>query len=248
MTDTPESEVGSFATTRWSVVLAAGGESDGERAREALEALCRTYWYPLYAFLRRRGIDYNEACELTQAFFTRLLEKNFLQTVRRERGRFRSFLLVSLKHFLANEWDRARAQKRGGGRAVVSLDIEDAERRYGLEPSHEMTAETLFERRWALTMLDETLACLRAEAESAGKARLFDRCRDFLTGAGDDSYREAAATLEMTEGAVKVAIHRMRRRVRDLLRERIAETVADPADIDGEIRHLISVLSGTGGE
>jgi RNA polymerase sigma factor (sigma-70 family) len=245
--DAIPSEGGSFATTRWSVVLAAGGDTAG-KADEALAILCRTYWYPLYAYLRHRGIDYHEAHDLTQAFFARLLEKNFLQTVQKDRGRFRSFLLVSLKHFLANEWDRQRAQKRGGGRAVISLDLEDAEHRYGLEPSHDMTPDMIFDRRWALILIDQALQRLRSELAAAGKTRLFERCKDFLTGAGDGSYQEAAAGLEMTEGAVKVMVHRMRRRFRDLLREQIAETVGDPAEIDEEIRHLISVLGGTSGK
>ncbi len=234
-----------FATTHWSVVLAAGeGEDDGQQ--KALTTLCELYWYPLYAFVRRKGYDYHEAHELTQSFFERMLEKKYLKVANPERGRFRSFLLASLKHFLANEWDRRQALKRGGGRTIISLDIETAEGRYVLEPSHNMTPEMIFERRWALTLLETVLKHLEEDLEAAGKRKLFDCCSGMLVGGAHMSYREVAASLDMTEGAVKVAVHRLRRRFRELLHTEIADTVRNPDDVEEELRHLISVLGSSG--
>lgn len=220
-----------FAATRWTVVLTAGkGQS------RALEELCRTYWYPLYAYVRRRGYEPHDAEDLTQEFFARLLAKNYLADVRREKGKFRSFLLAALKHFLANEWDKARAQKRGGGQTFVSLD---AETRYLREPTDELSAEKLLDRQWALALLDHVLARLEAETD----AKKFAAFKPFLTaGKGAISYVEVAGQLGATEGAVKVGVHRLRQRYRRLLREEIAHTVARPAEIEEEMRCLFAAL------
>lgn len=233
MTTTPAS-VGSFAATRWTVVLTAG-QSPSPQAGRALEELCRTYWYPLYAYVRRRGYDSHEAEDLTQDFFARLLAKNYLADVSREKGKFRSFLLASLKHFLANEWDRAQAKKRGGGHTIISLD---AETRYRQEPMDELSADKLLDRQWAIALLDQVLVRLASE-QVAG----FEHLKVYLT-AGTEAvpYTEVAVKLGTTEGAVKVAVHRLRRRYRKLLREEIAHTVASPAEIDDEIRHLFAVF------
>jgi len=232
-----------FATTRWSVVLAAG---DGETAgsREALARLCEIYWYPLYAFARRWGHTADEAQDLTQEFFARLLEKHYLGDVKPERGRFRSFLLASLKHFLLNERDRVLARKRGGGQVPIPLEFETAEGRYRLEPRDPSTPETIFERRWALTLLDRVLSRLRCEYEESGRGPLFKALQGLLTGQVETPrYADLGALLGMTEGAVKVAAHRLRRRFGELLRQEIADTVADPAEVDDEIRYLFKVLS-----
>jgi RNA polymerase sigma-70 factor (ECF subfamily) len=231
-----------FAPTQWSVVLAAGRGSRGG-VRSALAALCQTYWHPLYYYIRRRGYRAEEAQDLTQEFFARLLEKDYLQAADPQRGRFRSFLAASVNHFLANEWDHARARKRGGGRKPIPLDGDDAEARYSLEPAHTLTAERLFERQWALTLLDVVLAELRQQAGREGKQVVFERLREFLGGPGPGaSYGQAAADLGMTEAAVKTAVYRLRRRYRRLLRDRIAQTVASADDIDDEIRHLFAAL------
>jgi RNA polymerase sigma-70 factor (ECF subfamily) len=231
-----------FATTRWSVVLAAG-ETASPGSREALAKLCETYWYPLYAFARRWGHTADEAQDLTQEFFARLLEKHYLGDVRPERGRFRSFLLASLKHFLLNERDRVLAQKRGGGHALISLEIDTAEGRYRLEPPDKSTPETIYERRWALTLLDRVLARLRDEYAGSGRERVFESLSGFLTGQSwTPKYADIGAALDMTEGAVKVAVHRLRRRFGELLRDEIADTVAEPDDIEDEIRYLFKVL------
>ena len=223
--------------------MLAAGRGPASRSREALATLCESYWYPVYAFVRRLGHSAADAEDLTQAFFARLLEKDFVGAADPERGRFRSFLLASVKHFLANERDRETALKRGGGAAVVSLD--DAERRYRREPSHGLTPERAFERRWALTLLERTLAALREEQERAGHAERFTRLKCFLTGEGGaPSHAEVAAELGMTEGAVKVAVHRLRRRYRELLRAEIAETIADPSAVDDELRELFVALGG----
>jgi RNA polymerase sigma-70 factor (ECF subfamily) len=227
-------------------VLAAGRGASPD-ADAALAALCQTYWYPLYAYVRRQGHQPDDAQDLTQAFFARLLEKHYLQTADPERGRFRSFLLTAFQRFLSKERDRQRAQRRGGGRKLLPLDFEAGERRYGLEPAHEATAEKVYEQRWALTLLDRVLARLRDEFDRAGKQKDFDCLKVYLTGeAGTPSYQEAAAGLAMTEGAVKVAVHRLRRRYRDLVREEIAQTVADPQDVDEELRHLLVALRSPG--
>lgn len=232
----------SFATTHWTLVVAAR-DRDSPGARDALAALCQAYWYPLYAFIRRQGHDVDAAQDLTQAFFARLLEKDFLAVVDRDKGKFRTFLLAACKHFLANERDRERAQKRGGDRQTLSLDLRDAESRYGLEPAHSLTAEKLFARRWALALLDQILTQLRDEFSGKGKEGLFDRLRVYLTGErGVAPYSKAAAELGMTEGTFKVAVHRLRQRYRERLREEIARTLDDPARIDDEIQELFEAL------
>jgi RNA polymerase sigma factor (sigma-70 family) len=238
--------VGGFATTRWSMVLAAGkGESPDAHA--ALATLCKRYWYPLYAFVRRSGHQPADAQDLTQEFFARLLEKQYLRAADPERGRFRSFLLSAVKHFLSKERDRAKARKRGGGRKVFPLDFEAGESRYSLEPSHEVTAEKVYERRWALTLLDQVFARLREEFDRASKRNEFDHLKGYLTGeAATLSYRDVAAELGTTEGAVKVAVHRLRRRYRELVREEIAHTVAGPEDVDEELRRLFAAIRSPG--
>jgi RNA polymerase sigma-70 factor (ECF subfamily) len=217
---------------------------DSTRATQALERLCKVYWYPLYAFVRRQGCTADDAQDLTQEFFARLLAKHYLADVDRSKGRFRSFLLASLKHFLANEWDRARAQKRGGRVDFVSIDQQAAETRMGLEPSHSETPEKLFERQWALTLLDEVLARLQEECTADGKAETFHHLKVTLTTDRNTvSYTDLASRLSMTEGAVKVAVHRLRQRYREILRAEIAHTVASPDEVEVELRHLFSVLS-----
>lgn len=232
-----------FSTTHWSVVLAAGGR-DTARAREALERLCRIYWYPLYAYLRRRGHATEDAQDLIQGFFTRLLETRGLETVAPERGRFRSFLIAALNHFVSNRRDWDRAQKRGGGQRLLPIELETAEGRYQLEPPDPTTPEVLFERRWALTLLERILGGLRDEMTRAGKERLFDALKIYLTGEmPEQSYAEAGTALGLSEGAVKVAVHRLRRRYRDLLREEIAQTVSTADEVDDEIRYLWAALA-----
>jgi len=233
---------GLFTTTHWSVVLAAG-QADTPQAREALETLCRTYWYPLYAYVRREGHGAADAQDLAQEFLARLLAKNDLGQVAPQKGKFRSFLLAALRHFLSDQRDRARAAKRGGGAEVLSLDAQEAEERYRLEPVDRMDAEKIFERRWAMTLLERALTRLRDESLVAGKVEWFERLRDFVAGDSEASCREAAVQLGQTESAVKSAVHRLRQRYRDLVREEIAQTVADPAEIEAEIRYLITVLS-----
>jgi RNA polymerase sigma factor (sigma-70 family) len=233
-----------FTTTHWSVVLAAG-ETTSPAAQQALETLCRAYWYPLYAYTRREGYTPHDAQDLTQAFFARLLEKDYLASVQREKGKFRSFLLACLRHFLSDERDRARAQKRGGGQALVSFDEQVAENQYRLEPTDEKSAEKLFDRRWALTVLDQARARLRAEYVRAGKTGFYESLAVLEAGGPDTpSYAEVAAQLRATESAVKSALYRLRQRYRELVREGIAQTVADPAEIDEEIRYLIAVVGG----
>jgi RNA polymerase sigma factor (sigma-70 family) len=237
------SDAAGFAATRWTLVLAAARGNVTPRAAEAMAELCRVYWYPLYAYVRRRGHDNHEAEDLTQEFFLRLLAKNYLADADREKGKFRAFLLASLKHFLANEWDRSQAKKRGGGQTVLPISTVDAESRYRLEPWHDLTPERLFERQWALTVLDQVLSRLRTEFSSEGKQAVFDKLKTFLTGGRESGgYAQVAADLEMTEGAVKTAVHRLRRRYRRLLRDEIAQTVAGPEEVDGEIEYLLSCL------
>jgi RNA polymerase sigma-70 factor (ECF subfamily) len=233
-----------FATTHWSEVLAAGN-AEPTRRSQALELLCSAYWYPIYAFVRRQGHEPADAQDLTQEFFARLLAKKYLERVETDRGRFRSFLLTVLKHFLADEWDKVRAQKRGGGQRFVSLDESTAETRYGLEPQDQTTPERLYERRWALTILERALDRLRDEHIMAGKGPLFDQLRVFITGdRGEVSYAEAARRLSTTEGAAKMAVTRMRQRYRELLRAEIANTVERHEDIDKELRYLAAALRG----
>jgi RNA polymerase sigma factor (sigma-70 family) len=233
-----------FLTTHWSVVLAAGQGKD-TRAEEALARLCQTYWYPLYVYVRRQGHSPPDAQDLTQEFFSRLLAGNSLAGIRREKGKFRSFLLAAMNHFLANQWDRAHRQKRGGGQTPLSLNAEAAETRYRLEPADTMTAERIFDRRWALTLLEQVLRRLEQEYTSAGKQALFAALQFCLTGERAAlPYTEIGKGLNLTEGAVKVAVHRLRQRYRELLRLEITQTVSSPDEIDGEIRHLFAVAAG----
>jgi RNA polymerase sigma-70 factor (ECF subfamily) len=234
---------GRFATTHWSVVAAARDPA-APGARAGLAQLCSAYWYPLYAFIRRQGFNADQAEDLTQEFFARLSDRDALSSVDRAKGRFRSFLMGSCQHFLANQRDRARAKKRGGDRKLFSIDFQEADGRYSNEPSHQETPERLFERRWALTLLDRVLACLHAEYEQDGKTALFEQLKARLTGDdGAATYADGAASLGMTEGGVKVAAHRMRRRFRTLLREEIGRTVAEPDQIEDEIRSLFATLA-----
>ncbi len=234
-----------FATTRWSIVVAAAGDESTE-GRAALESLCTAYWFPLYAFVRRQGEGVQSAQDLVQGFFAELLEKDYLAQADRERGRFRTFLITAFRHFASKEREKARALKRGGGKTTLSLDFTDGESRYLREPADERTPERLFERRWALTLLDEALSRLRAEHRSAGREDLFEALRGTIVPGGGEAepYAALGARLGMGEGAVKVAAHRLRRRYREVLRAAIAETVADPSEVDDEIRHLLDALAG----
>ena len=234
---------GAFATTHWTIVVAAAHAGTGE-AGPAMAELCETYWYPVYLFIRRQTGDADAALDLTQGFFARLLEKRDLAGVDRARGRFRSWLVAAVKNYMSNERDRARAGKRGGGRRPLSIDAADAESRYRLEPAHDLTPERVFERRWALTLLDRVLSALRAESHAEGKTALFEALKDCLGGRpGESRYREAATRLGMAEGAVRMAAHRLRRRYRELLREQIAQTVETPEQIDEEIAFLFKAVS-----
>jgi RNA polymerase sigma-70 factor (ECF subfamily) len=237
----PRAEGRWFATTHWSVVLAAGaGQSPGAQA--ALAKLCGAYWYPLYAYVRREGYAAHDAQDLTQEFFARLLAKDFLRSVGQEKGRFRSFLLVALKRFLVNEWQRTHAAKRGGGKCVP-LDEVTAENRYHLEPVDEMTAEKLYVRRWAMTLLEQVLGRLRHECRETGKERQFEELKIFLsTERGHESYAAIGLRLGWSVGGVKSAVSRLRARYREMLREDIAHTVTSAAEVEDELRYLISVL------
>ncbi len=233
---------GIFATTHWSVVLAAG-DQESPQAAAALEYLCNRYWYPIYAYVRRQGHSPEDAQDLTQEFFARFLARKSLAGVQRGRGRFRSYLLGALKHFLADEWDRQRRLKRGGQFFHVPFDAAAGEGRYLLEPADERSPDRLFERRWALALLELVWRQLQSEYQAAGKERLFARLRGFLTaGTAGESYRAVAGELLMTEGAVRVAVHRLRQRYGELFRQAVAETVEKPEDIPEEMRHLVAVL------
>ncbi|MGC1275123.1 MAG: sigma factor [Planctomycetaceae bacterium] len=233
---------GRFATTRWSVVCAAGREDSA--ARLALASLCETYWYPLYAFLRRRGCSREEAEDVTQAFFARLLERGWVRSADRDRGRFRTFLLTALSRFLGKERDKRRAAKRGGGRTPLSLDFEAGESRYQLEPVEEQTPDRLFERRWAMTVLDRVLVRLEEEhADDPARTAKFAALKPLMTAATEAApYATVATTLGMTEGAVKVAVHRLRKRYKELLHDEVAQTVSDPAAIAQELADLRAAL------
>jgi RNA polymerase sigma-70 factor (ECF subfamily) len=231
-----------FQETHWSVVLAAG-QAGSPQADAALETLCRSYWPPLYAFIRRRGHSPEEAQDFTQEFFARLLKRNDLATTSPEKGRFRSFLLAMLKHFLVNEWHRERCQKRGGGQVPMPLEAEGVEARYQIELVETTTPERVFERHWALTVLDQTMNRLREEYASIGKRDLFDLLKETLSGEKRTTPRaELAARCGISVGAVDVAVHRLRRRYGELLREAIAQTVSQPSEVEEEIRHLMAVL------
>jgi RNA polymerase sigma factor (sigma-70 family) len=232
-----------FATTRWSVVLAAG-DRDGPAGRQALETLCGTYWWPLYAYVRRCGHGPQDAEDLTQGFLVKLIEKDLFLAADRKRGRFRSFLLTAMKNFMADHKRWARRRKRGGSVRVIPLDVEMIETKYQIEPRDDWTADKVFEYQWAITVLETVFDGLRGQYEAEGKLDLFDQAKASLTQAGTAvPYADMARQLHMTEGAVRVAVHRLRRRYRDLLRKEIAHTVGDPAEVEGEIRHLFQVLA-----
>ena len=231
-----------FATTHWSVVLAAG-RSDAPQAQASLEKLCQTYWFPLYAYVRRRGYAEADAKDLTQGFFEWLLERHWLEQADQQRGRFRSFLLTSISGFLANEWDKSQTLKRGGGR-VLSLPFGEAETHCRWEPADNVTPEQIFEWRWAVSLLDEVMSRLSADYARQGKAQLFEELKPCLLGdRAAQPYATLATKLGMTEGSVKVAVHRLRQRYRQLLRVEIANTVARPEEIEEEMRHLFAVLA-----
>ena len=232
-----------FATTHWTVVLAAGQRSTPQSER-ALEELCRAYWFPLYAYVRRRGHIREDAEDLTQAFFARFLEKNYLAGLSAERGRFRAFLLASLKHFLANEWDKSQRQKRGGNITHLSLDWQTADTQFQVAATHEPSPDRAFDREWAVTLLARVIERLQAECMTEGRGKQFAELKIFLTaGKGALSNADAARRLGMDETAVRVAVHRLRKRYRQLLRDEIAQTLADAADVDEEMRALFGAFA-----
>jgi RNA polymerase sigma factor (sigma-70 family) len=232
-----------FGQTQWGVVLAAAGKKDLASAEQSLEKLCRVYWLPLYTYVRRQGESPHDAQDLTQEFFTRLLEKDFLDSVDQTKGRFRSFLLASLNHFLSNQRDRARAQKRGGGQTPLSLDFSDAETSIGFQPADEQTPEKAFDKRWALTLLDQTLGRLRREYSARGKETLFEQLKTTLTeGRGGVAYADLSARLGISEAAVKMAVLRLRQRYREVLRLEISETVAEESEVEAELRDVFRAL------
>jgi len=233
-----------FPLTRWSIVLAARAPDDACRAA-ALDALCRAYWFPLYVYIRRRGFPAEDAEDLTQTYFAALLEKDYLAQADRERGKLRSFLLTTLKHFLADEWSKSSALKRGAGKTVLSIDAARAEEQYALEPADTDSPDRLYEKRWALTVLDNVLEALREDYAKTGQGKVFDALQKFLAwNSGGEAYREVAAELGMKESAVRVAIFRLRRRYGDLLRAQIADTVASPEEVPAELDYLFSLLRG----
>jgi RNA polymerase sigma factor (sigma-70 family) len=240
----PETATQSFPTTHWSLLTTAG-EIQSPGSAEALAELCGSYWYPVYCYVRRTGSDPHTAQDLTQEFFARLIKQNFISGAAQEKGRFRSFLLIALKRFLVNEWERTQAQKRGGGQAIVSLDATEAEERYQLEPIDEMTAERIYERRWAMALLDEVMNRLGAEQAEAGKTELFEALKIFLyRDKSDMSQEQIGERFGLSESAIKSAVHRLRQRYRELLYETVGKTVANRIDVEDELRHLFHVLSG----
>ncbi|HMC28630.1 MAG TPA: sigma-70 family RNA polymerase sigma factor [Verrucomicrobiae bacterium] len=244
-----------FTATHWTMVLLAGGDPNvglagtsgsqrATQAAEALERLCRTYWFPLYAFLRRKGYSPHDAEDLTQAFFARILEKGYLKAVDRNKGKFRSFLLGALDHFIANEWRRANAQKRGGKLCFLSLDEQTAEERYLQVAASDLSPEKVLEQRWAMALLEQVLSRLRAEFVAAAKGHLFEQLKIFLTGEKKPAaYSELAATLQTSEAALKMSVSRLRQRYGELLRAEIANTVSSPAEVEEELRNLFAALS-----
>lgn len=232
-----------FATTHWTVVLAAGRRHTPQ-SDQALEELCRTYWFPLYAYVRRRGHSKEDAEDLTQAFFARFLAKNYLAGLSAERGRFRAFLLASLKHFLANEWDKSQRQKRGGGATLLSLDWQTADTKFQIAATAEPSPDQAFDREWAVALLAKVIERLQADCVADGKAKVFEQLKVFLVaGKGESAPSAVAKALGMEEGAVRVAVHRLRKRYRGLLREEIGQTLADPAMVDEELRALFGAFS-----
>ncbi len=232
-----------FATTHWTVVLAAGKRSTPQSNR-ALEELCRAYWFPLYAYVRRRGHSKEDAEDLTQAFFARFLEKNYLGALDSEKGKFRAFLLASLKHFLANEWDRSHRQKRGGDATHLSLDWKTADTQFQIAITTEPSPDKAYDREWALALLEKVVSSLHAECAADGREKQFDELKIFLTaGKGALPYSAAANSLGLEEGAVRTAVHRLRKRYRQLLREEISQTLADPAQVDEEMLALFGAFA-----
>jgi DNA-directed RNA polymerase specialized sigma24 family protein len=235
---------GTFHTTHWSVVVAARDPNDGTLAREALATICSAYWYPLYAFVRRQGATPAEAEDLTQGFFYHLIEKDSLRKVASAGGRFRSFLLACLKHYLANEREKANAQRRGGGCTILSLDAGSAETQYVLEPKDNETPEVIFERRWACAVLERSLQELESDYRHRGQGELFDALKDFLPGSGGNATRaEVASKYGMSAGVLDVAVHRLRQRFGSVLRRQVAQTVSSPEEVEQEIRYLISAIA-----
>lgn len=232
-----------FVTTRWTVVLQAGRKSSSQSDR-ALGELCQMYWFPLYAYVRRKGHTKEDAEDLVQAFFEKFLEKNYLEGLSAERGKFRAFLLASLKHFLANEWDKSQRQKRGGGITHLSLDWQNADQRFHLDPADPSSPDKSFDREWALALLERVIVRLREECAAAGKAPLFEQSKGYLMiGEAAIPYADAAKSLGLDEGAVRVAVHRLRRRYRELLRDEIAQTLDDSAQVAEELRSLQTALA-----
>ena len=232
-----------FPTTNWRLVVSAGRDSS-PHSQQALEWLCEQYWFPLYAYVRRRVPDVNESRDLTQAFFAELLEKGYLVSATPSRGRFRAFLLTAFKHFLSKQWEKAKAKKRGGGRVPISLDFDSADSCFQIQPTDTgRTAEQLYDQQWAVTLLNRTMTSLESELQSAGKAQLFTELKGFIIGdSGGDTYRQAGQRLDMSESAAKKAASRIRKRYRELLREEISHTVGCPDEIDDEIRSLFLAL------
>lgn len=237
----PRNIAGQFATTHWSLVLTAGKRGHEDSGR-ALEKLCRTYWPPLYAYVRRRVSDIHEAQDLTQAFFERLLEKEYLADADPDRGRFRSFLITAFKRFLSKERDKAAAQKRGGGQMTFTVNFESQDRNWG-EPKDSLTAEQIYERQWAVTLLNRVMGRLQREMDRSGRAQEFHLLKDFLGGTGCSTYAEVAPSLGLSESAARMAASRMRGRYRELLYEEIAQTVETPEDVDSEVQHLFATFS-----
>jgi RNA polymerase sigma-70 factor (ECF subfamily) len=233
-----------FPSTSWTLIVAAAGPRPDASVRHALEKLCRAYWYPLYAYARRQAYPAEDAADLVQGYFAKLLEKDYLQDARSERGRFRSFLIASFRHYLSNERDRERAVKRGGSGVRLSISVEDAERVYSLDPARDPSPDKVFERQWALTVLERAMSRLRSDSERRNKARVFDMVKGYLMNGGDDlRYAEQAAQLNMSTGALKVEVHRMRKRLQGAVRDEIAETVRSSDDIEEELRFLIAAIS-----
>lgn len=240
---TIERDPGIFVTTHWSIVLAAGSETSSRRA-EALESLCQAYWYPLYVFVRRRGYDEHEARDLTQGFFARLLAHNDVAQADAARGKFRTFLLSALQHFLANEWDKSQRLKRGGGTRCISLNDEDAEARFQAEPATHAPSDTLFDRGWAEAVLELVLKRFEAELSANGDAARYEVLQPFLLGGeGSGSYAEASRQLGLSETGVRSIVHRFRKRLRELIRAEVANTVSRPEEVDDEVRYLFAALS-----
>lgn len=234
----PAAQAPDFRTTQWTQVLEAGHD-DSARSAAALQRLCSTYWFPIYAYVRKQGHSPHDAEDLTQEFFARLLRLKSLETVSPEKGKFRTFLLVSLKHFLADAWDAAKATKRGGGCTIVSLDEESAEERYQLEAASEAPPDVAFDRRWVVSMLEHALATMHKEYEAGGRIEHFNHMKEFLqNAAGDGDYDRIGAALAMSSGSVAVAVHRFRQRYRDLVRAEIANTVSSSEEMEEELRHL----------